>query len=121
MGQTASSPQLGTTIQVIGAGLPRTGTSSFSAALSILLSGPVYHGGTQMTMGPSSHIKAWIQILRSWLLNTPSSIAHSQSLLTTELAGYVAVTDLPATQFVPELLSLYLEALVICTTHDPET
>jgi hypothetical protein len=33
-------------IQVIGSGLGRTGTMSFSAALERLLGAPVYHSGT---------------------------------------------------------------------------
>jgi hypothetical protein len=61
MGQKASVPQPGARFQVIGAGLSRTGTASFSAALEILLDGPVYHGGTQITMGPPTEIKSWIQ------------------------------------------------------------
>lgn len=35
------------------------------------------------------------------------------------LDGYVAVTDAPCSQFVPELLELYPNAKVICTTRDP--
>jgi hypothetical protein len=49
MGQKVSVPKAGAEIQVIGAGLPRTGTASFSAALEILLDGPTYHGGTQIS------------------------------------------------------------------------
>jgi hypothetical protein len=33
-------------IQVIGCGMSRTGTLSFSLALSRLLNGPVHHGGS---------------------------------------------------------------------------
>ena len=58
MGQQASVPKPGTQIQVIGAGLPRTGTTSFSRSLEILLNGPVYHVGTQTTLGPEVHIKS---------------------------------------------------------------
>ena len=35
-------------IEVIGAGLGRTGTMSFSAALEKLLEGPVYHSGNML-------------------------------------------------------------------------
>jgi hypothetical protein len=35
-------------IQVIAAGLPRTGTVSLVAALSKLLEGPVMHGGSKL-------------------------------------------------------------------------
>ena len=66
MGNQASSPKPGTKFQVIGAGLSRTGTASFSEALRILLGGPVYHGGTQTTMGEPVEIKSWIKILKHW-------------------------------------------------------
>lgn len=36
------------TLQVIGAGYSRTGTSSMALALEKLLDGPVCHGGSQM-------------------------------------------------------------------------
>lgn len=39
------------TVQVIGAGYSRTGTSSMQIALSKLLNGPVIHGGTQLLEG----------------------------------------------------------------------
>lgn len=45
-------------------GLPRTGTASFSTALSNLLNGPVYHGGTQILVNNTNiPIKTWIDIL----------------------------------------------------------
>lgn len=112
MGQQASVPHPGTQVQVIGAGLSRTGTASFSAALEIVLDGPIYHGGTQTTMGPPIEIKSWNQILRTWLSGV--------SLLQTRTAGYAAITDAPASQFVPELLDLYPDSKVICTVRDPD-
>lgn len=66
MGSQASVPKPGAEFQVIGAGLSRTGTASFSEALRILLDGPVYHGGTQTTLGKPVEIKSWITILKHW-------------------------------------------------------
>lgn len=60
MGQHCFQPRPGTKLQVIGAGLPRTGTASISRALEILLDGPVYHGATQVLLGPEKDIKTWI-------------------------------------------------------------
>ncbi|KAL4812930.1 P-loop containing nucleoside triphosphate hydrolase protein [Aspergillus spinulosporus] len=117
MGQTASVPKPGTQIQVIGAGLPRTGTTSFSAALAILLDSPVYHINTQITAGTPAEIKAWIRILRAWVNDDRSTVL---SLLRSRLSGYAAVTDTPGCQFIPELLELYPHAKVICTVRDPE-
>ncbi|KAI1810195.1 P-loop containing nucleoside triphosphate hydrolase protein [Poronia punctata] len=120
MGQEASRPEVGRKLQVIGAGLPRTGTTSFSQALSTLLGGPVYHCGTQMTKGESYNLKTWTKILR----HTPTRTTEDEKLIMGELDrlldGYVAVTDTPACVFVPELMKLYPEAKVICTVRDPD-
>ncbi|KAI1345290.1 P-loop containing nucleoside triphosphate hydrolase protein [Xylariaceae sp. FL0016] len=121
MGQEASvpSPQPGTSIRVIGAGLPRTGTASLSAALEILLGGPVYHGGTQCCQGPEAHIKNWISILRRTPLRTPADEKFVLKRISAQLDGYVATTDAPGCMFVPELLRLYPDAKVVCTVSDP--
>lgn len=121
MGQTASVPKPGVEIQVIGAGLPRTGTSSFSAALDILLDGPTYHGGTQISRGPSIEIKSWISVLQYWVKGDAASREAMKSLMHRRLDGYAAVTDAPCSQLVPELLEIYPNAKVICTTRDPVT
>ncbi|KAK2763880.1 hypothetical protein FQN54_009498 [Arachnomyces sp. PD_36] len=115
MGQSASTPQPGTQIQVIGAGMPRTGTTSFSAALGILLDGPVYHGGTQTTRGPSIELKSWIRILHKWLEGDRRTVLP---MIKSRLSGYAAITDAPGCQLLPELLELYPDAKVICTLRD---
>jgi hypothetical protein len=58
MGNQLSAPKPGTEFQVIGAGLSRTGTASFSKALRILLDRLVYHGGTQTTLGDKVEMKS---------------------------------------------------------------
>ncbi|RDH35433.1 P-loop containing nucleoside triphosphate hydrolase protein, partial [Aspergillus welwitschiae] len=115
MGQQPSAPRPGTQLQVIGGGLSRTGTASFSAALEILLDGPIYHGGTQTTMGPPIEMKSWIEILRVWLAGDRST---ALSLMRRRTEGYAAITDSPASHFVPELIELYPEAKVIVTVRD---
>lgn len=105
---------------MIGAGLPRTGTASFSQALSILLDAPVYHGGTQVTLGPPSNIRSWIDVLAHWPSHTPSDTAVINEHLKTQLDGYAAVTDSPCNGLIPELLTLYPDAIVICTVRDPD-
>lgn len=117
MGQTPSTPKPDTTIQVIGAGLSRTGTASLSAALSILLEGPVYHGGTQITLGPPTELPRWNKLLRTWLRNDTD---YTLSLLNSLTAGYAAITDAPASHLVPELLTLYPDAKVVVTVRDPQ-
>lgn len=108
-------------MQVIGAGLPRTGTASFTEALRILLNGPVYHGGTQMTLGPESDVTSWIKILPLTVDNAKSEEDRRKMLemMRGRLDGYVACTDTPTCGLVPELLELYPEAKVVVTTRDP--
>lgn len=113
-------PEPGTKFQVIGAGLPRTGTASFSEALRILLNGPVYHGGTQATLAPEVEIRSLIEILSHY---PPKSTADSKiisKLLKQRLDGYTAVTDSPCCSLVEGLLEVYPDALVICTVRDPD-
>lgn len=110
MGQKASVPQPGTSIQVIGAGLSRTGPASFSEALQILLDGPIYHGGTQDTMGPPIEIKSWIEILQLWLAGDESDRHNVLKFMQRRLDGYAGITDAPGSQLVPELLELYPDA-----------
>ncbi|KAJ0329861.1 hypothetical protein COL5a_003686 [Colletotrichum fioriniae] len=125
MGQEASKPKPGTRLQVIGAGLPRTGTASLAKALEILLSdgdgAPVHHGGTQLTRGPESEIRSWITCLS----HTPIRTAADEKVVLDTLTahfhdGYAAVVDVPGMLFTEELAALHPDALVICTVREPE-
>jgi hypothetical protein len=120
MGAELSSPKPGTDLQVIGAGLSRTGTASFSEALRILLDGPVYHGGTHLSTGMSdvSEIRSWIELLEHWPPRNDADKALNRRILKDRLAGYAACTDAPPAQLVPELLELYPNAIVVCTVRD---
>lgn len=121
MGQQASVPKPGIKLQVIGAGLSRTGTASFSRALEILLDGPVYHGGTQTTLGSEVEIKSWIKVLSHWPARKDSDKRLIVDLMASRLNGYAATTDAPASGLVPELIELYPDAKVICTVRDPKS
>ncbi|KAE8343764.1 hypothetical protein BDV24DRAFT_149364 [Aspergillus arachidicola] len=88
--------------------------------LNILLQGPVYHGGTQNTMGSPIEIKSWTQILRHWLSPNPQDRQITLNLLRQRLDGCAAITNAPGAQLVPELLELYPEAKTICTVRDPD-
>lgn len=132
MGQKSSAPQPGTKFRVIGAGLPRTGTASLSRALEILYDGPVFHCGTQAILGPTVQITTWMDILRRWRqlagresdpphLREAQAQAQAQAMLVAlhrQLDGYVAVTDSPGAQLIPELMRLYPDAKVIVTVRD---
>lgn len=102
-------------------GLPRTGTASFSAALSILLNGPVYHGGTQnLVSGDPHHIKTWIDILSRTPYKSAADKEYVKQKIKAITDGYVAVADTPHALFVEELMELYPAAKVVCTVRDPD-
>ena len=125
-------------LRVIGAGLGRTGTASFTAALEILLGGPALHGGSASFIAKNvsrsnqasflafmlilllpAFIKKWIEIL-----HMPSKPDVDRQIIYRgihELCdGYVGVTDAPPNQLVEEFLAAYPESVVICTTRDHE-
>ncbi|CAG9940507.1 unnamed protein product [Clonostachys rosea f. rosea IK726] len=118
MGQQYSHPQPGKKLQVIGAGLPRTGTASFSRALEILLDGPVYHGGTQTTLGPEVEIRTWIKVLSGWPPKSEAEHSERLELVRQRTDGFSAITDSPGCSMVSELMTLYPDAKVVCTTRD---
>ena len=121
MGQHPSSPpEPSKQIQVISAGMSRTGTVSFALALERLLDGPVYHGGEALAIREESHIKKWIDILRRTPCENDQDRRFVKERLRSQLDGYVAVTDFPPTLFVEELMHLYPDAKVICTTRDED-
>ncbi len=100
-------------VQVIGCGLGRTGTNSFSAALERLLDGPVYHSGTAVLGGDEDTILTWTAMMQPH-----ADAAFVEASLGRMLAGYVGVTDTPIALFTPELCQLYPDATVICTTRN---
>jgi hypothetical protein len=118
MGQRYSAPQAGVTPLVIGAGLPRTGTSSFCRALEILLDRPVYHGGTQVTLGPPHEVKSWVKLLSQWPPTNQQKARENLQIIKSRIDGFVATADSPCCGLVPELLELYPNAIVICTVRD---
>lgn len=87
----------------------------------MLLDGPVYHSGTQMLVSNDErHIKTQMQILE----HTPIRCADDKHFILAKLSelvkGYAATADSAMCQFVPELLELHPDAVVICTVRDPD-
>lgn len=121
MGQEASKPAPNVKLQVIGCGMSRTGTATFSEALKILLGGPVYHGGSQLVGGGEAHMQAWIDVCKHTPIKDEADRKFILQGLRSILGGYTAVTDLPPILFTEELVELFPEAQVICTTRDPES
>ncbi len=94
-------------IQVIGAGFGRTGTTSLEAALDELGFGPCY--SMEDSLGSPDHVEAWNAAARGETVGWRAL-----------LNGYRSTLDWPAASFYRELMAAYPEAKVILTVRDPE-
>jgi hypothetical protein len=92
------------TLQVVGAGLGRTGTASLQTALQQLLGGRCYH--MVEVFGKDDVQAAW----RSAAEGGPVDWAWV-------FDGYVATVDWPAASFWPELTAEYPDAVVLLSTR----
>jgi hypothetical protein len=93
-------------MKIIGAGLPRTGTSSLKAALDRLGFGPTYH--MFELMQHPEHIERWRPVMSGDSLDWGRVFA-----------GYDSAVDFPASIYWQELAEAYPEAKVILTVRDP--
>jgi len=93
-------------IQVVGAGLPRTGTASLVIALEQLLDGRCHHMSA-IPGHPFDLGAGWNQAL----VDEPPGWEQL-------LAEYVAAVDWPASMFWPELSQTYPDALVLLSVRD---
>jgi hypothetical protein len=96
------------TMQVIGAGLPRTGTMSLQAALD-QLHYPCYHMETLFRQ--PFHVKQWHNLLNK------TGAMNWEKLF----SGFQAAVDAPTCFYVQELLQVYPDAKVILTVRVPES
>ncbi|MCZ6709581.1 MAG: sulfotransferase family protein [Gammaproteobacteria bacterium] len=94
-------------MQVIGAGLGRTGTSSLKIALEMLLSGPCYH--------------------MFELFQRPDDVSTWQAAVDDEVVdwtdffdGWVATVDWPAAPLFDKLSAAFPDALVLLSVRDGE-
>lgn len=90
-------------LQVIGAGLGRTGTLSLKFALEQLGFGPCYHM-LEVLMHPAREMR-----VAQWNALTAGG-AHDWETI---LDGYAAAVDWPTCNYYQELMALYPEAKVI--------
>jgi hypothetical protein len=93
-------------LSVIGAGLPRTGTSSVKAALEQLGFGPCYH--MFEVFAHPDHVDRWLGV---------GSGADADWDRVFE--GYRSTQDWPASYFWRELAEAYPEAKVVLTVREP--
>ncbi|MEU0572200.1 sulfotransferase family protein [Nonomuraea sp. NPDC005983] len=94
-------------LKVIGAGFPRTGTSSMKAALERLGFGPCYHMFEILTH--PEQVERWLPAASGEPLDWEQVFA-----------GYQSAQDWPASGFWREQATAYPEAKVVLTVRDPQ-
>ncbi len=92
-------------LQVVGAGLGRTGTHSLKLALEQLLAGPSYH--MLEVFGHPEHIPEWQRAVHG---ETPDWDFIFD--------GYVAAVDWPVAAFYDQLMEVYPEAIVVLSCRE---
>jgi len=95
------------TVEVIGAGLGRTGTLSLKFALERIGFGPCYHMAEFMGHVPE-HLPAWLEAI------------EGRADWDAVFDGYVATVDYPGCTYWRELIAKWPEAKVILTIRDPD-
>lgn len=95
-------------MKVIGAGFPRTGTTTQQAVLNQLGFGPCYHMRELMFEHPE-HAAGW----EAAFTGQPYDLAKL-------FAGYQSTTDSPGCHFWRELLTANPDAKVVLSVRDPE-
>lgn len=99
-------------IKVIGAGLPRTGTTSMQAALERLGFAPCYHMAEVMTH--PDHVDRWLEA-------AAGKVRTREDWDRVFEGGYQAAVDWPASHYWRELADAYSEGKVVLTVRDPRT
>ncbi len=95
----------GMTLQVVGAGVGRTGTTSLKAALEQLLGGRCYH--MFEVLDHPGHVGVW------------SAAAAGDPVDWDALFdGFTAAVDWPVASFWPELTAMYPDALVLLSNRE---
>ncbi len=94
-------------LQVIGAGLGRTGTMSLKLALEHLGFGPCYHMA-EVLVQARRNIPLWLDVI------------HGKPDWDAVFAGFAASSDYPACTYWRELAEYYPEAKVILTLRDAD-
>ena len=94
-------------LEVVGAGVGRTGTASLKLALEQLLEGRCHH--MLEIIGDPTQVPAWTDAI------------EGRDVDWQELLGdYVALVDWPGASFWPELSAANPDALVVLSSRDPE-
>ena len=95
-------------LQVVGAGVGRTGTHSLKQALETLLGGPCHH--MVEVFAHPEQVPIWTDAIEGRPVDWDKL-----------MDGYVAQVDWPGASFWPELFEANPDALVILSDRDPDT
>jgi hypothetical protein len=95
-------------LEVVGAGVGRTGTHSLKIALEQLLGGPCHH--MLEVLGDPSQVPGWTDAIEGRPVDWEEL-----------LAGYRAIVDWPGASFWRELSAANPNALVLLSVRDPES
>ena len=96
------------TLQVIGAGFGRCGTTSLARALEMLGCGPCYH--MQVAMLRYFDMKFWVRAAAG----EPVDFRHF-------FRKYRATVDWPSCEFYQQLMAAHPDAKVVLNTREPES
>ena len=122
--RTTVDRNAGDIVQVIGAGLPRTGTSSLVAAMEILGFGPSFHfTEIHYDAGSAPIFKRILQAFRitgSHASKSKEELDAMKDQLKDIYRGYKCTLDNPSCHFVPELMDLYPHAKVLLSVRDSD-
>ncbi|KAK8075147.1 hypothetical protein PG997_009810 [Apiospora hydei] len=120
MGGSLSKPDPSrSSLEVIGAGYSRTGTSSMQLALEKLVDGPIYHGGTQIWLsGDDRRTKLWALACDAKYVQHDAAL--TRKLVREAVRGYAGLVDIPGIWFVPELVDLFPGVRVVLNTRAPD-
>ena len=115
----------GDIVQVIGAGLPRTGTSSLVAAMEILGFSPSFHFTEVIyNRGYAPIFERLLQAFRMTGSRFASKSKEESDAMKDQLKdiyrGYKSTFDNPSCHFVPELMELYPDAKVLLSVRDSD-
>lgn len=94
------------TIQVVGAGVGRTGTHSLKVALERLLGGTCHH--MVEVLAHPEEVPVWTAAIDGGKVDWPAL-----------LDGYTAIVDWPGASFWPELSAAFPDALVLLSVREP--
>jgi hypothetical protein len=95
-------------LQVVGAGLGRTGTASLKIALETLLGAPCYH--MLEVFGHPEHVPLWHAAYRGELPDWEALFD-----------GYAAAVDWPMAPFWQPISEAFPDALLVLTLRDPDS